>query len=54
MAPEQEQALAELRNAIDSRIRPLLGRLPEDQLASLIDRMARLQLNYRGGPKQRD
>lgn len=53
--PEGDLALADLRDKIGSRIRPLLDRLPEEQLASLIDRMARIQLAYQGpGSKRSD
>ena len=51
--PEGERALADLRDRIGTRIRPLLDRLPEDQLASLIDRMARIQLAYQGKASKR-
>ena len=50
---EGERALANLRDRIGARIRPLLDRLPEDQLASLIDRMARIQLAYQGKASKR-
>jgi hypothetical protein len=51
--PEGERALADLRDRIGARIRPLLDRLPEEQLASLIDRMARIQLAYQGKASKR-
>ena len=44
----REQILAALRESIGERIRPVVRHLPDDDVARLIDRMARLKFKWEG------
>jgi len=44
----REQVLALLRESIGERIRPVVRHLPDDEVAELIDQMARLRFKWEG------
>jgi len=45
-----DDVLADLREEIGKRIRPVVAHLPEESVCGLIDQMARVQLKYQGIP----